>query len=76
MELIQSGAPIPGIREIPDTVLVGRESKAEKGRRRKPWEKEEDEEGNGEGEGAKGRGEGTFGDRRDEVIVQEFPEGV
>lgn len=68
MSLIQSGAPIPGIRDIPDTTLPELASEAKGSKRRKPWEKEDlevvDENG-------------TFGDRRDEpVIVQEYPEGV
>jgi len=38
IELIQSGAPIPGIKDIPDTVLEGQGSAAEASKRRKPWE--------------------------------------
>ncbi|KAF2006240.1 hypothetical protein P154DRAFT_481976 [Amniculicola lignicola CBS 123094] len=41
VELVTTGQPIPGIKEIPDTVLDGQGSVAVKGRRRKPWEKEE-----------------------------------
>jgi len=36
--LIQSGQPIPGIRDIPDTVLTGQGSDATQAPRRKPWE--------------------------------------
>ncbi|MCJ1307235.1 hypothetical protein MMC25_000881 [Agyrium rufum] len=39
VELITSGEPIPGIKEIPDTILEGQESEASKPTRRKPWEK-------------------------------------
>ena len=38
-ELIASGKPIPGIKEIPDTVLEGQASESVVERRRKPWEK-------------------------------------
>ncbi|KAJ4313294.1 hypothetical protein N0V94_007020 [Neodidymelliopsis sp. IMI 364377] len=41
VELITSGQPIPGIKEIPDTVLTGQGTQPEKPRRRKPWEKDE-----------------------------------
>jgi len=37
--LIQSGEPIPGIRDIPDTVLTGRGSESTRAPRRKPWER-------------------------------------
>lgn len=40
MELIQSGQPIPGIKEIPNTVLEGQGTSATKSQRRKPWERE------------------------------------
>jgi len=36
--LIQSGQPIPGIRDIPDTVLTGQGSESTQPPRRKPWE--------------------------------------
>ncbi|TVY22661.1 hypothetical protein LHYA1_G008363 [Lachnellula hyalina] len=65
VELIQSGAPIPGIMDIPDTVLTGQGSTPQAPKRRKPWEKEDSEEVVG----------GTFGDARDEApIEQEFPD--
>lgn len=41
MHLIQTGQPIPGIKEIPDTVLSGQGTEATRNRRRKPWEKDE-----------------------------------
>ena len=41
VELITSGQPIPGIKEIPSTVLEGQGTQAEKPKRRKPWEKDE-----------------------------------
>ena len=39
VELISSGQPIPGIKEVPNTVLEGQASRAVAGKRRKPWEK-------------------------------------
>jgi hypothetical protein len=41
VELITTGKPIPGIEEIPDTVLTGHDISSEKPRRRKPWEKDD-----------------------------------
>lgn len=41
VELITTGQPIPGIQQIPDTVLTGHETTSEKPRRRKPWEKDD-----------------------------------
>ncbi|KAJ5495597.1 hypothetical protein N7539_000713 [Penicillium diatomitis] len=41
VELITTGQPIPGIEQIPDTVLEGHDISSEKPRRRKPWEKDE-----------------------------------
>jgi hypothetical protein len=43
VELIQSGKPIPGIKEIPNTVLDGQGTQSTQPRRRKPWEKEDAE---------------------------------
>ena len=40
VELIQSGKPIPGIKQIPDTILDGQGTQSIQPRRRKPWEKE------------------------------------
>ena len=39
VELITSGKPIPGIKEIPDTILSGQETQSKCERRRKPWER-------------------------------------
>ena len=39
VELITSGGPIPGIKEVPDTVLEGQASLPTTVKRRKPWEK-------------------------------------
>ena len=44
VELITSGAPIPGIKEIPDTILEGQASEPTRSVRRKPWEKAPTEE--------------------------------
>lgn len=38
MELIQAGKPLPGIREIPKTVLEGQGTSSRMSQRRKPWE--------------------------------------
>jgi len=38
-EMIAEGKPIPGIKDIPDTILEGRASETQKDRRRKPWER-------------------------------------
>jgi hypothetical protein len=43
VELITSGQPVPGIKEIPPTVLEGQGTEPTKPRRKKPWEKEESE---------------------------------
>ena len=39
VSLISSGEPIPGIKEIPDTILEGQASEATFEKRKKPWEK-------------------------------------
>lgn len=41
VNLITTGEPIPGIKEVPDTVLEGRESRSIAAKRKKPWEKDE-----------------------------------
>jgi hypothetical protein len=38
-DLIAEGKPIPGIKDIPDTILEGQASEAQAEKRRKPWEK-------------------------------------
>ena len=38
-EMIAEGKPIPGIKDIPDTILEGQASETQKDKRRKPWEK-------------------------------------
>ena len=38
VELITSGQPVPGIKDVPDTVLLGQESPAVIVKRKKPWE--------------------------------------
>ncbi|TGO66719.1 hypothetical protein BOTNAR_0055g00050 [Botryotinia narcissicola] len=63
--LITAGATIPGIRDIPDTVLTDQGTKPVARKRRKPWEKDIDEETI--------QGGGTFGDHRDTIIQQEYP---
>ncbi|KAH7413362.1 hypothetical protein BKA64DRAFT_660883 [Cadophora sp. MPI-SDFR-AT-0126] len=67
--LIQSGAPIPGIREIDDTPRgLAASSPSVMPKRRKPWEKDVPEDV------IQGRGPGTFGDHRDQQIRQEYPD--
>ncbi|KAF4553966.1 Hypothetical protein D9617_5g068410 [Elsinoe fawcettii] len=39
-QLIAEGKPIPGIKEIPDTVLEGQATAPSKPKRKKPWEKD------------------------------------
>lgn len=41
VELITSGQPVPGIKEIPSTVLTGQGTEPVKQRRKKPWEKDD-----------------------------------
>ncbi|KAL3421300.1 hypothetical protein PVAG01_07745 [Phlyctema vagabunda] len=64
--LITSGAPIPGIKDIPPTLLTDQATKPVASKRRKPWEKEANDVND----------QGTFGDRRDDNIQQEYPEAV
>lgn len=49
VSLITNGQPIPGIKEVPDTVLEGQASQATTTKRKKPWEK--DDAGGGEDNG-------------------------
>ncbi|KAL4915573.1 hypothetical protein BDW62DRAFT_188138 [Aspergillus aurantiobrunneus] len=41
VELITTGQPVPGVQQIPDTLLVGQGAVSGKPKRLKPWEKEE-----------------------------------
>lgn len=43
VELITNNQPIPGIEDIPDTILTGHDEPSKATRRRKPWEKENEE---------------------------------
>lgn len=65
---ITAGTPIPGIRDIPDTVLTDQGTKPIVRKRRKPWERDVDEETI--------QGGGTFGDHRDVIIQQEYPTDI
>ncbi len=38
VDLITTGQPIPGIKDIPDTVLAGQETQPTTAKRKKPWE--------------------------------------
>jgi hypothetical protein len=40
VEMIQTGKPVPGIKDIPDTVLSGQGTQSVAAKRRKPWEKD------------------------------------
>ncbi|CCU81127.1 unnamed protein product [Blumeria hordei] len=64
--LIMSGASIPGIRDIPSTIVPEQASLSTIPKRMKPWQK------NMSAELTDG---GTFGDQRNELIVQEYPDG-
>lgn len=41
VELVTTGQPIPGIKDIPNTILTGQGTDAVKAKRRKPWEKDD-----------------------------------
>ena len=41
VDLITNGQPIPGIKEVPNTLLSGQESLAVTAKRKKPWERDE-----------------------------------
>lgn len=43
VELIVSGKPVPGIKDIPDTVLSDQKSESKASQRLKPWEKKPEE---------------------------------
>ena len=43
-EMIAEGKPIPGIKEIPDTILEGQASEKVAQSRKKPWEKSASDE--------------------------------
>jgi len=40
VDLITTGQPIPGLKEVPDTLLTGQESQPSTAKRKKPWERE------------------------------------
>ena len=40
VEMITTGKPIPGIKEIPDTVLSGQGTESKHEKRKKPWERQ------------------------------------
>ncbi|KAK2871609.1 hypothetical protein FQN49_003012 [Arthroderma sp. PD_2] len=54
VELITTGQPIPGIQQIPDTVLTGQETVSTAQRRRKPWETDREDQKSDEKEVKKG----------------------
>lgn len=61
--LIQEGKPIPGIKDIPSTVLADKATQPTASRRKKPWEKDD--------EPLVTENEGTFGNDRDRAIQQD-----
>ncbi|KUJ09115.1 uncharacterized protein LY89DRAFT_724634 [Mollisia scopiformis] len=68
VELITSGKPIPGIKEIHTTVCPELATKPILPKRRKPWEKDVPQEQ------IDGKIGGLFGDHRDIHISQEYPD--
>lgn len=53
VELITTGQPIPGIKEVPNTLLEGQASQPTTAKRKKPWEKDARENvDNGSGMGS------------------------
>lgn len=46
-DLIAEGKPIPGIKDIPDTILEGRQTESQAAKRKKPWERTEHAEDGG-----------------------------
>lgn len=62
--LIQEGKPIPGIKDIPPTVLSDKATQPTASRRKKPWEKDY--------EPLIAENEGTFGNDRDRIIQQDI----
>ena len=64
--MIQEGKPIPGIKDIPPTVLSDKATKPTALRRKKPWEKDD--------EPLVRENEGTFGNDRDRIIQQDVKE--
>ena len=43
IELITAGKPIPGVKDIPDTILSGQQSQTIAAKRKKPWEVQSNE---------------------------------
>ena len=64
--MIQEGKPVPGIKDIPPTVLSDKATKPTASRRKKPWEKIDGS--------LVGENEGTFGNDRDRIIQQDVKE--
>lgn len=40
VDLITTGQPIPGLKEVPDTLLTGQQSQPITVKRKKPWERD------------------------------------
>ncbi|KAK3698402.1 hypothetical protein LTR37_016972 [Vermiconidia calcicola] len=43
-DMINEGKPIPGIKDIPDTILEGQASDTQATKRKKPWERSQEDE--------------------------------
>lgn len=41
VDLITTGQSIPGVKEVPDTLLTGQESQPTTVKRKKPWERDD-----------------------------------
>jgi hypothetical protein len=63
--LISSGKPIPGIRNIPSTVLTDQATQPAADKRKKPWEKNK----------TQSLEQSTFEDLSVEAVAQTMPEG-
>ncbi|WEW56331.1 hypothetical protein PRK78_001774 [Emydomyces testavorans] len=71
VELITTGQPIPGIQQIPDTILTGHEGPSTATRRRKPWEELEESSEKREIQSEGGGGDSKAKDRDGEDIKEE-----
>jgi hypothetical protein len=75
--MIQSGTSIPGIRDIPTTVLSDKATQSSVGKRRKPWEKVAGTGEENQDIDAEILAGGTFGDGRDErPLEMDIPEAL
>ncbi|KMU82919.1 hypothetical protein CIHG_00701 [Coccidioides immitis H538.4] len=78
VELITTGQPIPGIQQIPDTILTGQEGPSTAARRRKPWERQgepgvQGEECKAPEEASRGEGQCHEQEAKDETNSRVLP---